>query len=199
MEKMFKPRTSIYYILWVSLFAILFTVSCNDEPLEPDKSDTKDKAEYDLVLGGIGGGVNLKGENVDSNWDRDLGIVWLGNDENRLPTGTLTLLIDRISTTSGISQAVISSAALSTADQLVGTGAEINAKTYLSLGEDELLEYGAEHGFQWIDSVVIGTNYISGSLGSWVDDDNLEGGLVMKDANTGEIKVLWGSFTALSK
>jgi hypothetical protein len=194
MKQMFNTRASVYYIAGVCLFAILFTVSCIDESLKPDSSDTKDKAEYELFIND----KKLIGENIDSNWDSELGIVWLGTDENRLPTGTLTIFIDTIVASSGRNQAWISSAILSTADQLVGTGTEINAKTYHSLGKDELLGYGDAHT-QWIDFVEIGANYISGVIVVYDDDGDASGGWLMKDTNTGEIATLFGTFTAIRK
>jgi hypothetical protein len=199
MKKMFKTRASMLHVLVVLLFATLLNISCVKERIKPDNSDTKDKAEYDLIVMGGDGSKPLLGENIDSNWDPSLGIVWLGTDENNLPTGTLTIIIDTVVTTSGLSQAIITSAALSTSDKLVGTGPEINAKTYLSLSKDELLEGGAEHGFQWIDSVVIGANYISGKIGSGKVDDDVWEPWVMKDANTGELAAFWGTFTAIAK
>jgi hypothetical protein len=195
MKNMYRNRISFFHIGVVCLFATVFPVACSEDPVvdEPDNSDTKDKAEYRLEIGDY----KLVGKNIDSNWDSELGIVWLGNDESILPTGTLTIIIDTIVTSSDGKQAWISSAALSTADQLVGTGSEINAKTYFSLGKDELMELGMEMHTQWIDSLVIGANYISGKIGHWFDEDGIFFGWFMKDANTGELHELSGNFTAI--
>jgi hypothetical protein len=198
MKNIYRNKTSIYHIAMVCLFATIFTtVSCSKDSVvdEPDNNDIKDKAEYELYIGEL----ELIGKNIESNWDPDLGIVWLGTDESILPTGTLTIIIDTIVTTSGIKQAWISSATLSTADKLVGTGPEINAKTYFSLGGEELLGYG-DANKQWIDFVEIGGNYISGRIAIYDDDSgDLIGGWLMKDAKTGEIHGLFGSFTAIIK
>ena len=202
MKNIYRNRISTYHIAVVCLFAVLFTtVSCSKDSVvdEPDNNDIKYKAAYELSIFGDSGYKKLVGKNIESNWDPDLGIVYLGNDESILPTGTLTIIIDTIITTSGKKQAWISSAALSTADKLIGTGTEINAKTFLSLSKDELQGLGAEAHTQWIDSVEIGANYISGRIGHWGEDEYGEVffGWFMKDANTGDIHVLSGTFTAI--
>lgn len=196
MEKINKKRISFDHIPMVGLFvfAILFIVSCIDESIKPDNSETKDKAEYELVI--VGKEKPLIGDSVDSNWDPSLGIVWLGTDENNLPTGTLTIFIDTIITFSGEKQAWISSAILSTVDALTGTGEEINGKTYSLLTKAEMLEMGAESGIQFLDSVVVGANYISGEIGR--DDQGLPTGWFMKETTTDEIIQLFGTFTAIS-
>lgn len=191
MEKINKKRISFDHIPVVVLFvfAILFIVSCNDESinLKPDNNETKDKAEYELVI--VGKEKPLIGDGVDSNWDPSLGIVWLGTDENNLPTGTLTIFIDTIITFSGIREAWISSATLSTVDALTGTAEEINGKTYI------LMEGVGESGIQFLDSVVVGANYISGEIGR--DDQGLQRGWLMKETTTDEIIQLFGTFTAI--
>lgn len=191
MEKINKKRISFDHIPVVVLFvfAILFIVSCNDESinLKPDNNETKDKAEYELVI--VGKEKPLIGDSVDSNWDPSLGIVWLGTDENNLPTGTLTIFIDTIITFSGIREAWISSANLSTVDTLTGTAEEINGKFYI------LMEGVGESGIQFLDSVVVGANYISGKIGR--DDQGIQKGWLMKETTTDEIIQLFGTFTAI--
>jgi hypothetical protein len=196
MREVYNYRTSIYHILGVSLFALLFTATCIDESVNPDISETKDKAEYDFRLGGlitadsIGVIGEYEGINVDSNWDPDLGIVYLGTDKNILPTGTFTFYIKSIDTVNKV--AFLSGATVSTADKLVGTAAEINAQTYVMLSEAEMREHlEAEDGRQWINEIEIGTNYISGLI-----DDH---GLWIKNVRTGEFSVFVGSFTAIKK
>jgi hypothetical protein len=203
MEKINKKRIFFDHIPVVGLFvfAILFIVSCIDESIKPDNNETKDKAEYKLYIAG----KELIGDGVDSSWDPSLGIIWLGTDENNLPTGTLTILIDTIITVNGIKQAFIASATLSTVDALVGTAQQINGKTYRTMSRDEMeVELGAETGIQWIDSVVVGANYISGSIDRWEEDPYSDGevwtkeGWYMKETTTGEMHYLEGTFTAIS-
>jgi hypothetical protein len=201
MEKINKKRISFDHIPVVVLFvfAILFIVSCNDESIniKPDNNETKDKAEYELDI--VGKEKPLIGDGVDSNWDPSLGMIWLGTDENNLPTGTLTIFIDTIITFSGEKQAWISSAILSTVDALTGTAEEINGKTYFLLDPDEMTElFEAESGVQWLNSVVIGANYISGEIGYWDEHGDDYTGWYMRDAITGEIHMLTGTFTAIS-
>lgn len=192
MEKINKKRISFDHIPVVGLFvfAILFIVSCIDESIKPDNNEAKDKAEYELVIiTNVGKEKPLIGDSVDSNWDPSLGIVWLGTDENNLPTGTLTIFIDTIITFSGIREAWISSANLSTSDTLTGTAEEINGKFYI------LMEGVGESGIQFLDSVVVGANYISGKIGR--DDQGIQKGWLMKETTTDEIIQLFGTFTAI--
>lgn len=192
---MYKNKASIFKFLVVCLFAILFTVSCIDESIKPDNNDTKDKAEYTLEISGYK--KDVRGYDVDSNWDSELGIVWLGTGEEYLPTGTLTIFIDTIITVSGEKQAWISSAILSTVDALTGTGEEINGKTYSLLTKAEMLELGAESGIQWLSFVEIGANYIEATIGRGHDDAPPEGWF-MRETTTNELVRVDGTFTALS-
>jgi hypothetical protein len=193
MKKIYRNRSSIYHIAVVCLFAILFTVSCSKDSVvdEPDNNDIKDKAEYHLEIGD----KVLVGKNIDSNWDSELGIVWLGTDENELPTGTLTVTIDTIVTSSsGRNQAWVSSATLSHVDKLVGTSSEINAKTYFSLEKDAIMKLiGTPYLILY--GVEIGANYISGSI--TYKDISDEYGWPLKETTTGTVAELKGTFTAI--
>lgn len=84
---------------------------------------------------------------------------------------------------------------LSTADQLVGTGAEINGKLYMTIGEDELLGYGDARA-QWLSGVEIGANYIEARIGFWDDWGQFHMGWYMRETTTDELVILSGTFTA---
>jgi hypothetical protein len=190
MKKLFKIRGFMYHISAVVLFALFFTASCMDEAVKAgDEDPAIDKAKYDLKIGDY----HLEGENIESNWDPSLGIVWLGNDEENLPTGTLTILIDTMFTSGGRTHARIASAALSHVDHLTGTGPEINGKTYFSPEKDELPLFHV----QGIDSVEVGEYFISGKLQTWGYSGDNSPGWQMKDAQTGEMHTLTGTFTAI--
>jgi hypothetical protein len=185
---------SVFHIPKVGLFvfAILLIVSCIKESIKPDNDETKNKAEYKLFISDKED--DLIGDGVDSSWDPSLGMIWLGTDQNNLPTGTLTIIIDSIVD----NIAVISSATLSTVDALVGTAVEINGKTYSLVGKDELQEeFNFDVGIQILDSVVVGANYISGRIGLR-DETGLYAGWLMKETSTGENHMLTGTFTAIS-
>jgi hypothetical protein len=112
-----------------------------------------DKATYNLKIKKISGSGSSKilvGLNIDSNWDSENGIIWLGNDEKNEPTGTLTLEIGSPYTnTDGEQEAAIGSATLSTQDKIIGTADELNGRTYSFVGMDAYIV---------IDK--IGSNYI---------------------------------------
>jgi hypothetical protein len=194
MKKLFKTRGFMYRVSAVLLFALLFTASCMDEAVKADDEDPAiDKAEYDLKIAGY----HLKGENIESNWDSSLGIVWLGTDKNIEPTGTLTIFIDSLVTTSsGENVARIASASLSHVDQLVGTGPEINGKTYVTVSEDEIRQlFGVP--YLMIFDVKIGANYISGRISILDDEGDVAAGWPMREVNSGEVYMLFGTFTAI--
>lgn len=192
---MYKNRKSVYHVSVVFFSAFLFATACSDDPVPDDLEikGKKDKAVYELFVAG----KELIGDGVNSNWDPSLGIVWLGTDEKNLPTGTLTILIDSIAEDAENGTiAYINSATLSTVDQLVGTGAEINGKLYHTLDGDELLGL-TDLRFLWFDNVEIGENYIEGRIGIYDEFGDIAGGWPMREATTGELIMLIGSFTSL--
>ena len=190
MRKIYNYRTYIYHIAGVCLFALLFTASCKKKVLAPDSSDTKNKAQYNFVVAG----KKYIGENIDSNWDPEWGIVYLGTDEKNEPTGTFTFFIDSLGTREGSTIAYLSSLTVSTVNVLVGTGAEINGKTYVPSGEKDRKPV--------LQNVEIGVNkrgedYISGEIGHIFEGKFFLNFTTIKNIITGETVVFKGSFTAI--
>ena len=163
MKTIFKP----FFLVFVAS-SILFTQSCEKEG---DNKDTIDKASYSLTIESASGDtVQLIGTKIDSNWDSDLGIIWLGTDEENLPTGTLTIFINNINQDKTASAVDIT---LSTTNQLVGTSENLIAKLYhTGIGE--------------LKDVVVGANFISASLEE----------VSMQESNTGEQVKVSGWFKA---
>ena len=136
-------------------FFLLVLISCS----ELTDGDRRDKASYLITITGSEGGPHiLVGENIDSNWDRDNGIIYLGTDDNNEPIGTITLIIGTI--TGG--EANVIDAIVSKTDVRVGTGAELNGRTFF------LPEMG---GTQKLENIKVGLNYISGTLNLSLEGD----------------------------
>jgi hypothetical protein len=118
----------------------------------------------------------LIGDDVDSNWDPSLGLIWLSTDKVHEPLGTLTLFIffgadDKTAT--------IASAVLSKTDHAIGTAAEINGKLYET-------EDGGNLGVGTLHEVERGPNYIRGKLKE----------LAMTEVTSGESVKVSGWFVA---
>ena len=126
----------------IALFILLFFTfsSCGDGEIDNqlETNRVEDKAEYELHISGSDGSTKtLIGENLEgARWDPDLGYVWLSTDLNNEPLGTLTLTIVMDGTKAeGIG--IVTGAILSTTDVRVGTGGEINGKSYKQVIVDE--------------------------------------------------------------
>lgn len=159
------------------LFACILVVSCvKEDGIKKDNNERRNDASYDLtIIKASGDTIRLIGENIDSNWDPSLLFVYCEADQVNLPTGSLSLNIAPPSQ----SQAVVESGSLTSADALVGTGEELNARLYLiPEGETRLLV-----------NVVVGGNYFS------ADIDNM----IMIDSQSDEEVTVSGSFVAISK
>lgn len=204
MKKLVETRNLFQPLLAVLLFVMVFNLSCLNEDgeptAEPTNNETKDIAEYNLNVSGESSGKSLIGYNVSSNWDSNEGIIWLGTDENNLPTGTLTIIIDSVFQHNELGTlAIISSATLSTTDKLVGTSAELNPKLYLLHNwSEDIVESIGPHIFLY--NVEIGANYITATMGYEYEpgDTAIVSRLPMREATTDEFVVLSGTFTALS-
>jgi hypothetical protein len=154
--------------------ALLVMISCN----KIDNGDRRDKASYMITITGSEGGPHvLVGEEVDSNWDQDIGVIYLGTDANNEPLGTVTLTIGNI--TAG--EAPIISAIVSKTDVRVGTGDEINGRTFF------LPELG---GLQKVENITVGANFISGEINLSLEGD-------VPGSNATESVTVAGEFVAL--
>jgi hypothetical protein len=133
---------------------VFFMASCVKEPGGPFSGNgTRDKGEYTFTIKGSAGGPHIiKGESVDTNWDPDLGLVYLGTDATHEPLGTLTITISKVEN----KQADILTGVVSKTDVRVGTGSEINGRTF-SL----IFPVGVGAATNKLDSVVVGSNFIS--------------------------------------
>lgn len=161
----------------IFLFACILVVSCvKEDGIKKDNNEIRDDASYDItIIKASGDTIRLIGENIDSNWDPSLLFVYCEADQVNLPTGSLSLNI----APPAQSKALVESGSLTSADALVGTGEELNARLYLiPEGETRMLV-----------NVVVGGNYIS------ADIENM----VMVDANSDEEVIVSGSFVAVSK
>lgn len=161
-------RANFNLIRAIGLLLIgFFIISCA-------KEDGKTASYTITIEGGADGTVQLIGEDIDSNWDESLGLIFLSTDDKNEPTGTLTIIIS----TPFQSMAFIESASLSTVDQLMGTGEEINGQLY-----------NFNSGISSLENIVTGANYISGELIN----------LPMINSSTQEEVMVSGTFTAVSK
>jgi hypothetical protein len=169
----------------ISLLTVLFVLySCGtDTDIKPNGPiDTPEIAEYEFSLSG----KQLIGQDVDSQWKPDDGLVWLSTDDKhedqRELFGTLTLFIGPPIFT-GSEVLTVSSALLSTTDKLVGTGPELNGKLYSYMPESSTAD--CEH----IEVVA--------ATGSFIKVNYIC--MHMQEVNTGEVIKVRGSFTALAK
>jgi len=141
---------SHFNVVMSCILVSLLLISCKKN--NTSGNGIVDKATYNLKIkhvSGSGSGKILVGEKIDSNWDSENGIIWLGNDEKNEPTGTLTLEIaSPYTNTDGELVAYVGSATLSTQDKLTGTADELNGRTYSMVTANDLV----------IDK--IGSNYI---------------------------------------
>ena len=101
-----------------------------DDPNTPAPT----QSDYDLYIhhstaNGDSIGRHLKGRNVDGRWKREYGEIYMGTDVVNVPVGTLTLGI--VPAPSDLIVFEITSAVLSTANLLVGTSEELDARTYV--------------------------------------------------------------------
>jgi len=151
--------------------ALLVMISCN----ELNNGDRRDKASYMITITGSKDGPHiLVGEDINSNWDQDNGIIYLGTDASNEPLGTITLRIGAI--TGG--EAPILHAVVSKTDVRVGTGAELNGRTFA------LPESGST---QKVENITVGSNYISGQVNLSLEGDVPNSGDSTESVNvTGE-------------
>lgn len=163
------------YLKHVSSFllfaALLLLVSCEkDNP--PEGEGIKNVAGYDLKMkGSDGSGIIVNGEDVESNWDSELGVIWLGMDEKNGPLYT-TITISYV--TINDSTATTRIIEISTQDVLVGTGDEFNARLY-------------QGGITDIKILETGSNYITGEFKD----------TPVQEVNSGDAYSVNGTFTAL--
>jgi len=128
---------------------------------------------YNLTISGSGGNIDLIGDDVDSNWDPDFGIIWLDMDTKLGPPyGTITINIFYIN---GKSTADISDVTISTQDAISGTGDELNGKHYHG-GEDYK-----------IVNIESNSDYISAEIAD----------IPLEESTTGEAITVSGTFTAV--
>jgi hypothetical protein len=179
--KDFNARPAIYLLMYLML------ISCgSDTPdLSDDDTERPEFAEYDLSFGG----KHLIGEDVDSQWNRDEGYVFLSTDDkhdgSRDLYGTLTVNIGPGVVQGEENRRQILGGILSHTNKLRGTSMELNAKTYT---------YAPEASNDPLDCEKI---YLIVANGSYVIADDLC--MTMREVNTGQIVKVTGSFTALSK
>lgn len=135
------------------LLATCLACGGGSDPTGPIEPPTDEPSQYSLQLGSYTLIGNL---GVDTNWDDDLGIIYLGSDDIAEPIGTVTLLIGPISSgTNGGRTATITDATVSTSRVRVGTGEELDAKLWRQV---------SPVGLQQVTGIRNGDNFIEGTL-----------------------------------
>lgn len=148
---------------------------CKEKDIPVTTAKSVDKPEYIIELHGAGGvgsvaGTKLvKGETIESSWDDDLGLVWLGTDKNNLPIGTITMEVDSISVSERT--AIAKEIYISTTDARSGTSDVLNAKLYyrssMRLGNVEIGGNYIKAVFGVVDMVEVGTSNVISANGSF--------------------------------
>ncbi len=106
-------------------------MSCEDDPPEPDNSNSIDKGVYLITIDNITTGVktSLIGEFVDTSWDPATGFIFLNTDDSTSgPIGTITMSVDIPNTR--FNSETISSILVSKSDIRKGTAAQLNAQLF---------------------------------------------------------------------
>jgi len=167
-----RRNYSIYISVLPVIITLIFFASC--AKIDSPKGDgTKDKASYDITLKGSSGSVKIKGDGVDSNWDSELGLIWLGMDTKKGPlfaTINISYILNSEST------GTIRNIDISTQEAISGTADELNGKLYSGSLFD-------------IDSIDIGRNYITATFKE----------IPMQETTTDEAVTASGTITALEK
>ncbi len=122
-------------------------------PAGPGDGPTGEPSSYDLQVASI----TMKGNSgVETSWDADLGLLYLGADEvTQNAIGTVTLQLGPVSNgTNGGRRADVLQAAVSTTLARVGTAEELDAHLYqLSpIGLSEIS--GIKNGIDYIEGTV---------------------------------------------
>jgi hypothetical protein len=135
-------KTSV--ILFVTLFMITSCTDVGDENV----NDSLDKGGYLFTITGSEGGPRvLEGTDVDTNWDKDLGFIYLNADAKNEPLGTVYITIGPVMN----GEADILSGTVSKTDVQSGTAEVLNARTFTLITDTN----------NKVKEVKIGSNYIS--------------------------------------
>lgn len=140
-----------------SLIMGLLLVSCEKEVAPINDNESYDKSSYTLKIFGAGGaGVTddhklIHGKTIESTWDDELGLVWLGTDRDSVPIATITFEVGEFHEYSEYDYVDAHKIHISTTDVRVGTSEQLNAKLYTA-EEGEILFFKR------------GGNYVTGLL-----------------------------------
>jgi len=132
-------------LLLSALVAGMLIVSCEKEVAPINDNESYDKSSYTLKIYGAGGaGVTgdhklIHGKTIESTWDDELGLVWLGTDRDSVPIATITFEIGEFHVYSEGDYADAHKIHISTTDVRVGTSEQLNAKLYTAEEGDILL------------------------------------------------------------
>jgi len=165
--------------------SIILLISCGTDNIDPvNKTVTKGEYVIEIVNRTTGDTTTLVGTDVDTNWDPDRGLIWLGTDDklDGKPIGTVTAFVS-VDYSNQNKSVEVHDFSISKTDVRKGTADELNARLFR----------GTSFVEKW-HQIEIGKNYIK----AYFYLTNLERVI----ANTGqepEQADVFGVFVAKSK
>lgn len=138
-----------YY--WI--YCLFILVSCGTSDPGENSNEFIENGEYDLVINNTTTGevTNLIAKTVDTNWDAEIGFIFLSTDDvlDNDPIGTVSINI--IADLERDTALVVPGGIVSKTDMRIGTSEQLNARTF------EIIKGS-------IRNITIGGNFIKGEI-----------------------------------
>ena len=165
-----------------ALLAVLATAACtvSSTPTDPTRVPPE-SGTYNVRVGGVdavaGAATSYVGRQVSTNWDKDISWIYLGPDETNEPLLSLTMRLGNPTGTANISH--VATAYLTTSKVRVGTGEELDGRSYTLTGG--------------IIQFTVGANFIEGEIELTMER------VLFHPEDTPETVQVLGTFRAVTK
>lgn len=175
-------KNPLFFYLPIIISVLLLLSSCGSE-VEKDNNEVVEKGEYFIVIDGDSGKTILDAKlSPDTNWDQNMGYIYLGTEEDSNYNGAIGTMHIQIAYEDVTDEDVYypTSVILSKTDQRIGTAAELNARLY---------NYTSGGLFE----VEIGANFIRGKIDLVMERERIY------PQDEAETVTVQGTFTAVNK